>query len=54
MFSLYSTSTVLATSYIDYNVQKGKTYRYEYRAGNINGWGSFSSVGYLFAADVPS
>jgi hypothetical protein len=51
---LYYTTIVLATSYIDTNVEKGVTYRYKYRARNINGWGDFSDVGYLFAADVPS
>lgn len=33
---------------------KGVTYKYQYRARNINGWGDFSDYGYLFAADVPA
>ena len=51
---IYTVDNVLANTYIDYNVQKGKTYRYKYRARNINGWGEFSASGYLFAADTPS
>jgi hypothetical protein len=52
--SLYYSKTILATSSIDLNVSKGFTYRYNYRARNINGYEDFSHVGYLFAADVPS
>lgn len=52
--SLYSTNNVLATSFIDYNVDKGYTYRYQYRARNINGYSDFSPIGYLICADVPS
>ena len=51
---LYKVNNILADSYIDTNVVKGVTYKYIYRVRNINGWGSFSSPGYLFAADVPS
>jgi len=51
---IYSVDQVLAPSYIDENVEKGKTYRYKYRARNINGWGDFSNAAYLFAADTPS
>jgi len=52
--SLYSTNNVLATSFIDTNVDKGTTYRYKYRGRNINGWSDFSDIGHLIAADVPS
>lgn len=51
---LYNVDNVLSDSYIDTNVVKGKTYKYKYRVRNINGWGGFSSAGYLFAADKPS
>jgi hypothetical protein len=40
--------------YTDYLVSKGTTYRYKYRARNINGWGDFSGVSYLLAASVPA
>jgi len=51
---LYTVDNVLSTVYFDLNVEKGKLYRYQYRARNVNGWGDFSLPGYLFAADVPS
>jgi hypothetical protein len=55
--SLYGTAAEfqsnLATIFTDFNVIKGITYRYMYRARNINGWGDFSEVAYLFAASVP-
>jgi hypothetical protein len=35
-------------------VIKLRVYRYIYRVGNINGWGDFSTPGFLFAADIPS
>lgn len=49
-----STESILALTYTDFNVAKGVTYRYRYRARNINGWGDFSVDGYLFASSVPS
>jgi hypothetical protein len=49
-----STQSILALHYTDFSVVKGTTYRYKYRARNINGWGDFSSEAYLFAAGVPS
>lgn len=49
-----ATQPNLALHFTDFNVLKGVTYRYAYRARNINGWGDFSGVSYLFAAGVPS
>lgn len=51
--SLFSTNTILGTTFTDINVTKALLYRYKYRARNINGYGEFSEVGYLFAASVP-
>jgi titin len=45
---------VLALAYSDFEVEAGTTYRYQYRARNVNGWGDFSGVAYLFAAARPS
>ena len=44
----------LALTFTDFDVVKGTTYRYMYRARNVNGWGDFSEVAYLFAASVPA
>ena len=56
--SLYGTAAAfqsnLALTFTDFDVVKGTTYRYMYRARNVNGWGDFSEVGYLFAASVPA
>ena len=56
--SLYGSAAAfqsnLALTFTDFDVMKGTTYRYMYRARNINGWGDFSEVGYLFAASVPA
>jgi hypothetical protein len=45
-YSLYgtraTTEQILILEYTDYNVSKGVSYRYKYRARNINGWGDFS------------
>ena len=51
---LFELDSVLAVSYIDYGLVNGREYRYKYRARNINGWGAFSAISYLVAADVPS
>lgn len=37
-----TTESILVLSYVDFAVAKGITYRYKYRARNINGWGDFS------------
>ena len=52
-FALYENDSVLSTSYVDYNVTKGISYRYKWRAWNINGWSEFSPVAYLIAASIP-
>lgn len=48
-----ASQSILALAYTDYEVDEGATYRYQYRARNINGWGDFSGVSYLFAAARP-
>ena len=57
-FSLFgsraSSDQLLALMYSDFNVTKSMTYRYRYRARNINGWGPFSDDAYLFAASKPA
>jgi hypothetical protein len=45
---------VLYLTHFDALVMKNRVYRYKYRARNVNGWGDFSSPGYIFAADLPS
>lgn len=51
---LYESDQVLATSYIDTDVEKGSSYKYKYRARNINGYGELSDESYMTAASVPS
>jgi len=53
LYSQASSQSILALTFTDFNVQEGVTYRYKYRARNINGWGAFSGVAYLFAAAKP-
>ena len=45
---------MLATSYIDTDVAKGKNYKYKYRARNISGWSELSEEAYMTAATIPS
>lgn len=53
-FNRLSNSDVsMALSYTDRTPRQSLVYRYKYRARNVNGWGAFSDVGYLYAADVP-
>jgi titin len=58
LVSLYgsqaASQSVLALTYTDFEVAEATTYRYQYRARNINGWGPFSGVAYLFAAARPA
>jgi len=35
-------------------IVRGNSYRVRYRAQNFNGWGSWSDVGYIRAASIPS
>ena len=45
----------LVTSYVAYNLTKGLTYGFRYRAKNIYGWSSdWSPITYILAADVPT
>jgi len=43
----------MALSFTDRTPKTSLIYSFKYRARNINGWGEFSDVGYLYAADVP-
>ena len=52
-FALYENDSVLATNYVDFNVTNGFSYRYIWRARNVNGWSGFSPAAYLIAASVP-
>lgn len=51
---LFESDEVEGLQFLDKNVVEGLTYRYIYRARNLNGWGEFSNIGYLTAAKVPS
>ena len=46
----YTLNSLLITS----NIGSGRTYRFQYRAKNIHGWGPFSPVANILAATVPS
>jgi len=52
-YSLYFIDSILGLGFTDLMVEKAVSYRYMYRARNINGWGEFSNIGYLYAASVP-
>ncbi len=53
--SLYGSSVFsLSTNYIDNNIILGNTYRYIYRARNVNGWGPFSNPSYIKAIVSPN
>jgi hypothetical protein len=49
-----ASESIVALAYTDLAVSKGVTYRYQYRARNINGWGGFSGTAFLYAAARPS
>jgi hypothetical protein len=38
---------------ISLNITTGMTYRFRYRAMNINGWSGWSPIGFIKAASVP-
>ncbi len=40
-------------TYTAVSITKGLTYRFKYRAMNINGWSNWSPIGYITAATVP-
>lgn len=46
----YTLNSILITS----NIASGRTYRCQYRAQNIHGWGDFSDVTEILAATIPS
>jgi hypothetical protein len=39
---------------ISYNIIKSKSYRFRYRAKNINGWSDYSDIIYITAAVKPA
>jgi hypothetical protein len=39
---------------ISKGIVKGETYRFRYRAKNKIGWGDYSDIGYILAAQEPS
>lgn len=47
------TSPFLLTKFYTQSVVKGRTYRFRYRALNVNGWGFFSPELYVLAASSP-
>lgn len=51
---LSKADNIIGLSYLDFDVQTAKLYRYKYRARNENGWGEFSDAGFLFASSTPS
>jgi len=42
------------TTFTTTEVEKGRTYRFRYRAKNVHGWGPFSDELYVIAASVPA
>ena len=48
--SSYTLNSILITS----NIASGRTYRFQYRAQNIHGWGAFSEIAEILAATIPS
>lgn len=51
---LFFTDRIIASAYTDLQVEPSLIYRYKYRCLNQNGWGPFSPLAYLIAADRPS
>jgi hypothetical protein len=43
-----------SSSFYTVNITRGATYRFRYRAANVNGWGGWSPEGYAKAASIPS
>ena len=37
-----------------YNITRGSTYRFMYRAQNVIGWSNYSPISYIRAATIPS
>lgn len=50
----FTTPYTLNSKLITSNVDSGRSYRFQYRAKNIHGWGSYSPISFILAATVPS
>lgn len=46
--------SLATTQTISTGVVKGRTYKFRYRARNVLGWGEYSPIGYILAAQKPS
>ena len=51
-------TTILVTStretfIVTQGIAKGVKYRFRYRAANVNGWGEFSDITFIFAFSSP-
>lgn len=49
----YSPSSLALTTTLTNNIIGGLTYQFKVRARNVNGWGSFSSILSVKAAQIP-
>jgi hypothetical protein len=52
--TVHDANIISANTYIDTFVTPYVTYGYKYRAYNTIGWGNFSDIGYLIAANSPN
>lgn len=50
---IFSTSEVF-TYIVTKGIERGKNYRFRYRVRNVNGWSTFSEIGYITAFSIPS
>lgn len=50
---IFSTSEVF-TYIMTEGIETGKNYRFRYRVRNVNGWSTFSEIGYITAFSIPS
>jgi hypothetical protein len=49
----YDYDNIATSQTITSGIVKGRTYRFQYRAKNINGWGLWSNITYITAAVTP-